>query len=229
MPIIPPHSAEPPQRVTRTGRFCRIEPLAASAHAADLWAGGLADPAVWTYLAYGPFETEAAFAAWLATRDTLTDPLYFTIVDIASGKALGCATLMEIRPVNGVIEVGHIFFSPALQKTPVATEAIFLLMTYVFEDLGNRRFEWKCDNGNAPSKRAAARFGFTFEGLFRQHMIIKGRNRDTAWFSIIDSEWPALKAAYEAWLAPENFAADGRQQRSLGTLTSDALGTLGRT
>jgi RimJ/RimL family protein N-acetyltransferase len=129
---------------------------------------------------------------------------------------------MEIRPANGVIEVGHIFFSPALQKTPIATEAIFLLMRYVFEELGYRRFEWKCDNGNAPSKRAAERFGFTPEGLFRQHMIVKGRNRDTAWFSILDREWPALKLAYEAWLDPQNFAPDGQQKSQLRTAIENA-------
>ena len=222
MSVISPHAALPPQRVTRDGSFARVEPLVASAHAGDLWAGGLSDPAVWTYLAYGPFETEAAFADWLATRDQLADPQYFTIIDRASGRALGCATLMEIRPANGVIEVGHIFFSPALQKTPIATEAIFLLMRYAFEDLGYRRFEWKCDNGNAPSRRAAGRFGFTSEGLFRQHMIVKGRNRDTAWFSIIDSEWPALKSAYEAWLAPANFDEAGRQRMGLADLIAKA-------
>jgi RimJ/RimL family protein N-acetyltransferase len=224
MTPIPPHPALPPQRVTREGRFARIVPLVASQHGADLWSGGLSDPAVWTYLAYGPFQAEADFKAWLATRDQLADPMYFAIIDKKSGKALGCATLMEIRPANGVIEVGHIFFSSALQKTPIATEAIFLLMQYAFEDLRNRRFEWKCDNGNEPSKRAARRFGFTPEGLFRQHMIVKGRNRDTAWFSIIDSEWPVLKTAYEAWLAPSNFDADGHQRTQLGALIAEARG-----
>ncbi|MCW1841001.1 GNAT family N-acetyltransferase [Prosthecomicrobium hirschii] len=219
-----PKPALPPQPVTREGRFARIEKLDAARHGPDIWAGGVADPAVWTWLAYGPFADEAAFQAWLGTRDSLTDPLYFAILDKATGKALGCATLMEIRPANGVIEVGHIFFSPTLQKTPIATEAIHLLMQYVFEDLGNRRFEWKCDNGNGPSKRAAVRFGFLPEGVFRQHMIVKGRNRDTAWFSILDSEWPALKAAYAAWLAPENFDADGHQKQSLGTFTGKARG-----
>jgi len=224
MASIAPHAAHPPERITREGRFTRVEPLVASRHGADLWSGGLSDPAVWTYLGYGPFETEAAFLAWLATREPLSDPMYFAIIDLASGKALGCATLMEIRPANGVIEVGHIFFSPALQKTPIATEAIFLLMRAVFEDFGNRRFEWKCDNGNAPSKQAALRFGFTPEGLFRQHMIVKGRNRDTAWFSILDSEWPTLKTAYEAWLAPDNFDAGGRQRQRLGDLVAKARG-----
>jgi len=224
MTLVPPHPAHPPQRVSWAGRFTRVVPLVASDHSADLWSGGLSDPAVWAYLPYGPFQTEADFSAWLATRDQLADPMYFAIIDIKSGKALGCATLMEIRPANGVIEVGHIFFSPALQKTPVATEAIFLLMNYAFEELGNRRFEWKCDNGNEPSKRAAQRFGFKPEGLFRQHMIVKGRNRDTAWFSILDSEWPVLKTAYEAWLSPSNFNADGRQRKQLGALIAEVRG-----
>lgn len=222
MTLAAPQPARPPERVTREGRFARIAPLDAARHGPDIWAGGLADPAVWTYMGYGPFADEAAFLAWLAGRESLTDPLYFAILDRETGRALGCATLMEIRPAHGVIEVGHIFFSPALQKTPIATEAIFLLMAYVFDELGNRRFEWKCDNGNAPSKRAARRFGFTPEGVFRQHMIVKGRNRDTAWFSILDTEWPALKTAYRTWLAPDNFDEAGRQKRALGDLTGGA-------
>lgn len=224
MTTIPPHSAPHPDRVTRQGRFAVVAPLDAAAHAADIWAGGLADPNVWTYLAYGPFADEAAFTEWLKSREALVDPQYFAIIDKATGKALGCATLMEIRPANGVIEVGHIFFSPALQKTPIATEAIFLLIKYAMDELGYRRFEWKCDNGNAPSKRAATRFGFLAEGLFRQHMIVKGRNRDTAWFSIIDSEWPDIKAAFETWLAPDNFDAEGRQKVALGDLTAKVRG-----
>ncbi|MEJ1161819.1 GNAT family N-acetyltransferase [Prosthecomicrobium sp. N25] len=214
-----PRPARPPERVVREGRFARIEPLDAARHGPDIWAAGVDRPEIWTYLGYGPFADEAAFLVWLATRDTLSDPLYFAVVDRSTGRALGCATLMEIRPAQGVIEVGHIFFSPSLQRTPIATEAIFLLMAYVFDELGYRRFEWKCDNGNEPSKRAARRFGFTPEGVFRQHMIVKGRNRDTAWFSILDREWPALKPAFESWLSPENFDPEGRQRRSLGSLT----------
>lgn len=213
-----PNPALPPERVTREGRFARVEPLDAARHGRDIWAGGCDDPKVWAWLAYGPFETEAAFLEWLKGRESLADPMYFAVVDVKTGKALGCATLMEIRPAVGVIEVGHIFFSPALQKTPVATEAIYLLLRYAFEERGYRRFEWKCDNGNAPSRRAAERFGFTPEGVFRQHMIVKGRNRDTAWFSIVDGEWPAVKAGFEAWLAPENFDAEGRQKTSLAEI-----------
>jgi RimJ/RimL family protein N-acetyltransferase len=217
-----PQPALPPERVTREGRFAVVTPLDARRHGPDLWAAGVDRPEVWTWMAYGPFADQAAFQAWLETRDTLTDPLYFAVLDRTTGKALGLATLMEIRPANGVIEVGHIVFSPALQRTPIATEAIHLLMAYVFDERGYRRFEWKCDNGNEPSKRAARRFGFVPEGVFRQHMIVKGRNRDTAWFSILDREWPRLKQAYATWLAPDNFEPGGHQRRKLGDLTRAA-------
>src|SRR5262249_35444135 len=173
--------------------------------------------ATWAYLGYGPFAGEAAFAAWLAERPKLADPYSYAIV-APDGRALGIATLMEIRPAMRVIEVGNILYTPPLQRTPLATEAQYLLARYVFETLGYRRYEWKCNALNAPSRRAAARFGFTFEGEFRQHMIVKGRNRDTAWFSMLDSEWPARKAAFERWLAPENFDAQGRQKTKLGAL-----------
>jgi RimJ/RimL family protein N-acetyltransferase/ribosomal protein S18 acetylase RimI-like enzyme len=218
-----PHPARPPERVTREGRYALIEPVDAARHGAAIWAGGLEDPAVWTYMGYGPFDGEAAFVAWLKTREALADPLSFAVVDKASGRALGVATLMEIRPEHGVIEVGHIVFSPALQRTRAATEAIFLLGRYVFDELGNRRFEWKCNNANAPSKRAALRLGFRFEGVFRNHMIVKGRNRDTAWFAMTDDDWPAVSRAFEHWLAPENFDADGRQRSSLAAWTAERL------
>ena len=144
------------------------------------------------------------------------------MIDGKTGRALGCVTLMRFDQANGVIETGHIFFAPALQKTPLATEAIFLQAKHVFDDLGNRRFEWKCDNANEPSRRAAKRFGFVFEGLFRQHLIVKGRNRDTAWFSIIDGEWPARKKAFERFLSPDNFDAQGKQKVSLSSLNGAA-------
>jgi RimJ/RimL family protein N-acetyltransferase len=213
-----------PERVTREGRLSRVEPLDSDRHGPDLWSGGLADGSTWAYLDYGPFSSEGKFLEWLQTRDQLQDPMYFAVVDRATGAALGLATLMEIRPAMGAIEIGHIVFSPALQRTPVATEAIFLLMRYVFDELGNRRFEWKCDNANEASKRAALRFGFAPEGVFRQHMMVKGRNRDTAWFSILDNEWPALKQVYESWLSTDNFEADGRQKLSLRALTSALRG-----
>ncbi len=165
-------------------------------------------------MGYGPFADEAAFRDWLASRPALEDPYSYAIID-AGGRAVGIATLMEIRPAAGVIEVGNIVYTPLLQRTPLGTEAQYLLAKYAFEDLGYRRYEWKCNALNAPSRRAAARYGFTFEGIFRQHMIIKGRNRDTAWFSIIDSEWPGRKAAFERWLDPANFDKDGRQKQGL--------------
>jgi len=167
--------------------------------------------------AYGPFADEAAFSAWLAERQALKDPYYYTMLD-PGGRALGVATLMEIRPAMRVIEVGHIVYSPALQRTPLATETQYLLARYVFETLGYRRYEWKCDSLNAPSRRAAGRFGFIFEGILRQHMIANGRNRDTAYFSMLDSEWLARKRNFERWLAPENSDDDGRQKLSLAAL-----------
>jgi RimJ/RimL family protein N-acetyltransferase len=168
-------------------------------------------------MGYGPFADEAAFLAWVPERAALADPYAYAVID-AEGRAVGIATLMEIRPAMRVIEVGHIVYTPALQRTPLATEAQYLLARYIFETLGYRRYEWKCNALNAPSRRAAERFGFTFEGVFRQHLIVKGRNRDTAWFSMLDSEWPARKAAFERWLAPANFDAAGRQKTSLLTL-----------
>jgi RimJ/RimL family protein N-acetyltransferase len=211
-----------PERLVLEGRFGRLEPLDDAKHGADLWQGVNGADAIWNYLAYGPFPDEASFRAWLKERQKLTDPLYYAVVDGKSGRALGCVTLMRFDEPNGVIETGHIFFTPALQKTPLATEAIFLQAKYVFDDLGNRRFEWKCDNANEPSRRAAKRFGFIFEGVFRQHLIVKGRNRDTAWFSITDGEWPARKRAFERFLSPENFDAQGKQKISLSSLNEGA-------
>jgi RimJ/RimL family protein N-acetyltransferase len=168
-------------------------------------------------MGYGPFADFAAFSAWIGSRPPLDDPYSYAVIE-PSGQAIGIATLMEIRPAMRVIEVGHIVYTPALQRTPLATEAQYLLALYAFETLGYRRYEWKCNALNVASRRAAARFGFTFEGVFRQHMIVKGRSRDTAWFSMLDSEWPQRKAAFERWLAPENFDKDGRQKQSLAVL-----------
>jgi len=173
----------------------------------------------WDYLAYGPFPGRDEFVRWLEERAPLEDPLTFAIIDRASGTARGLASFMRMDPANGVIEIGHIWLSPRLQRTRQATEAIYLMSRYAFE-LGNRRLEWKCDALNAPSRRAAERFGFVFEGVFRQHMVMKDRNRDTAWYSIIDSEWPSRKAAFEAWLAPDNFDSSGGQMRALAELRS---------
>src|SRR2546429_6769015 len=218
-PVGAPVDATPAQRpspVTLAGRYGRIERLAQH-HDATLWNAVKGHDHIWTYMSYGPLADIAAFSAWLAGRVQLEDPYSYAIID-RSGPAVGIATLMEIRPAMRVIEVGHIVYASALQRTRLATEAQYLLARYIFETLGYRRYEWKCNALNAPSRRAAARFGFTFEGLFRQHMITKGRNRDTAWFSMLDTEWPARKAAFERWLAPENFDAQGRQTHSLSVL-----------
>jgi RimJ/RimL family protein N-acetyltransferase/ribosomal protein S18 acetylase RimI-like enzyme len=220
LPVGPKVDASPAQRpgpVVLEGRFGRIEKLNAARHGEGLWAAVRGHDRIWTYLGYGPFADRATFDAWLADRPQLEDPYSYAIID-AGGQALGIATLMEIRPAMRVIEVGNIVYGAPLQRTALATEAQFLLARYVFETLGYRRYEWKCNALNAPSRRAAARFGFIYEGLFRHHMIVKGRNRDTAWFAMLDSEWPARKRAFERWLAPENFAADGGQKVSLAAL-----------
>jgi RimJ/RimL family protein N-acetyltransferase len=211
-------SARRPGPVTLDGRYGRVERLAPQ-HATAMWKALDGQNHIWTYMSYGPFADFAAFSQWLAERVTLDDPYSYAIVD-RSGRALGIATLMEIRPAMGVIEIGHIVYSPALQRTPLGTEAQYLLARYAFERLGFRRYEWKCNALNAPSRRAAIRYGFVFEGVLRQHMIAKSRNRDTAFFSILDSEWPMRKAAFERWLAPENFEADGTQRTSLSKLTN---------
>jgi RimJ/RimL family protein N-acetyltransferase len=219
--------ARRPDAVVLEGRFGRVEKLDAAQHGAALWQALKDDNATWAYLGYGPFADNAAFAAWLAERPKLEDPYSYAIVT-RDGRAIGIATLMEIRPAMRIIEVGNIVYAPALQRTGLATEAQYLLARYVFETLGNRRYEWKCNAFNAPSRRAAERFGFTFEGFFRQHMIVKGRNRDTAWFSMLDTEWPMRKTAFERWLAPDNFDGAGRQKVSLAALNRGTLAGLRR-
>jgi RimJ/RimL family protein N-acetyltransferase len=217
-PIGPPADSTParrPEPVSLRGRFAQLDKLDPMRDAKSLWEGFSGRDDLWTYSSQGPFGDEASFRQWLDQRASLADPYYFTISDTGSGRALGVTTLMEIRPSMRVVEVGHIVYSPALQRTPIATEAQYLLARHVFETLGYRRYEWKCDALNAASRRAAERFGFQPEGIFRQHMILKGRSRDTAWFSMLDSEWPRLRAAFEQWLAPENFDGEGRQRRSL--------------
>lgn len=210
-----------PCPVTLHGRFGRVEKLA-PAHADDLWHAFKGHDHIWTYIpSYGPFPDPATFAQWLAERAKLEDPYAYAIID-AQGRAIGIFTLLAIRPEHRVIEVGHVVYSPALQCTPLGTEAQYLLARYVFETLSYRRYEWKCDSLNAPSRRAALRYGFTFEGIFCQHMIGKGRNRDTAWFAMLDGEWPARKRAFERWLNSENFTADGQQIESLSTLNGVA-------
>jgi RimJ/RimL family protein N-acetyltransferase len=197
------------------GTRVRLEPLDPQRHADDLLAAASGDPRLWDYLPYGPFADAEGLHGWLAERALSPDPLFLTIVDTATGRAAGVVSYLRMEPEHGCIEIGHIWFGAPLQRTPAATETIYLLARHAFDDLGNRRLEWKCDAANGRSRRAAERFGFTFEGVFRQHMIVKGRNRDTAWFSLLDGEWPAVRAAYEAWLSPENFGADGRQRSPL--------------
>jgi RimJ/RimL family protein N-acetyltransferase len=200
-----------------TGRWCRVEPLDPARHARALFEADRLDSAGtnWTYLSAGPFEAFEPYRRWAEQAAASDDPQFHAIVDGARGEAAGVAALMRIDAASGVIEIGHLNFSPRLQRTRAATEAIFLLLRRAFDELGYRRVEWKCDSLNAASRRAAERFGFTFEGIFRQAVVYKGRNRDTAWYSIVDREWPALRAAFEAWLAPENFDREGRQRRRL--------------
>jgi RimJ/RimL family protein N-acetyltransferase len=203
--------------VTLAGRFGRIEKLKPE-HAPALWEAVQGHDRIWTYMpSYGPFSDGAAFAQWVAARAALADPYAYAIID-SNGRTVGVFSLMVIRPEHRVVEVGHVVYSPALQRTPLATEAQYLLARYVFETLGYRRYEWKCDALNAASGRAALRYGFTFEGIFRQHMIGKGRSRDSAWYAMLDGEWPARKAVFERWLAPENFNADGSQKTSLAAM-----------
>lgn len=224
---VPGWTARPrPPRTPIEGRLVRIEPIDVERHAADLFAANAADREgrMWTYMGYGPFATLDDYKTWMRSTCLGEDPLFHTIVDKATGKAAGVASLLRIDPGNGVVETGHIAYAPALQRTPAATEAMFLLMRRVFDELGYRRYEWKCDALNAPSRKAAARLGFVFEGIFRQAVIYKGRNRDTAWFAIIDKDWPALKAAYVAWLDAGNFDAAGRQKQALAALTAHAIG-----
>jgi RimJ/RimL family protein N-acetyltransferase len=221
------HACPRPPRTPIDGRYCRIEPLAehhvADAHAANMTAP---DARNWTYLPYGPFATEAEYRAWVHASALGDDPLFYALIDPASGKAVGVASYLRIDPTVGSIEVGHIHYAPALQRSPAATESMYLLMRRAFE-LGYRRYEWKCDALNLPSRRAAQRLGLSYEGVFRQATIYKGRNRDTAWYAGIDREWPALQRAFEAWLDPSNFDEAGRQRVALSDLTRPLLAAVG--
>lgn len=218
---VPSWSPRPaPSAVTLEGTYCRIEPLDAQRHAQDLYEAYRAAPdgRDWTYLSVGPFAEIEDFRRHAEAAAHSTDPMHFAVVDRKTGKAVGTLALMRIEPKSGVIEVGFVTFSPLLKRTPLSTEAQYLLMAYVFDELGYRRYEWKCDSLNAPSRKAAERLGFQFEGVFRQAVVYKGRSRDTAWFSILDSEWPAQKQAFQAWLAADNFDEQGRQRHSLDAL-----------
>jgi RimJ/RimL family protein N-acetyltransferase len=217
-PAVPNWSPRPaPPATPKSGRYVRIEPLDPARHARDLFEANAEDRdgSNWTYLFDEKPPTLEAYTAWAMKAASTSDPMVHTIVDLATGKAVGVASFMRIDRNHGVIEVGGINFAPRLQRTRQATEAIYLMMARAFDELGYRRFEWKCDHLNAPSRAAALRFGFTFEGIFRQAIVYKGRNRDTAWYSIVDGEWPAIKAAFDAWLDPTNFDAQGRQLKPL--------------
>ncbi|MGI3901804.1 MAG: GNAT family N-acetyltransferase [Janthinobacterium lividum] len=209
--------ARTPERRVLDGRFVRLEPLDAAIHGPALWRQVAGADDVWDYLFDGPYPDEASLRASLAGKAASSDPLFWAIVDKVSGEAVGYGTLMRHDPAHRVIEVGNILFAPALQRTPGATEAMALLAGHAFDDLGYRRYEWKCNALNAPSRAAAERLGFVYEGLFRQHMIVKGRNRDTAWYSMLDTEWPPVRRAFALWLAPDNFDDEGQQRRSLAS------------
>lgn len=208
-----------PQRIVLHGRYCRLEPLARS-HADALFTAYQldGDGRGWTWLAREPEESAEQYAAWVESMEQLQDPLHFAVIDTQTERPVGTLALMRIDANNGVIEVGHVHFSPLLSRTPASTEAQWLLMRYAFATLGYRRYEWKCNSLNEPSRQAALRLGFQYEGRFRQALVVKGHNRDTDWFSIIDGEWPDVDAAMQCWLAPDNFTADGKQRCSLTSL-----------
>jgi RimJ/RimL family protein N-acetyltransferase len=216
-PVAPP-SGRKPDGGRLAGRYVDLEHVDADRHGADLWSSfqtGDPEGRIWTYLGYGPFRDEASFLAWLKERQASVDPLFYALVPHVTGKASGMASFMRMVPEFGVIEIGHIWLSPGLKQTREATEGLYLMMRHAMGALASRRLEWKCDALNQPSRRAAKRLGFTFEGVFRQHMIVKGRNRDTAWFAIIDKDWPAIDRAFQRWLAPDNFDEAGRQRQAL--------------
>lgn len=219
---------KPVQRPARTplrGSHVLVRPVDPDADAEPLFEASHpphGDPATWTYLPDGPYESVDELRRMLTRAARSEDPLYFTLAPLPGERPLGIASYLRITPEFGVIEIGHIWFGPALQRTTAATEAIYLLARHAFDDLGYRRLEWKCNALNAASRRAAERLGFTFEGVFRKHQVVKGRNRDTAWYAIVDDEWPAIRHGFEAWLAPRNFDGDGRQRRSLSELIGEA-------
>jgi RimJ/RimL family protein N-acetyltransferase len=220
-PLADASPAPRPQRLSHEGRYARVEPLDPDAHTAALFMASHGDAErerIWDYMLYGPFGSEGEFRAHLNAQAASEDPLFFAIRPRASNRVEGVASLMSIEPDHRSIEIGHIWLGPDLQRTPAATEALFLLIAHALDDLGFRRMEWKCNAANVASRAAACRLGFIHEGVFYQHRIFKGANRDTAWFSILDHEWPALRANFETWLDPGNFDDEGKQRRSLGDL-----------
>ena len=213
-----------PRRQVMEGQYCRLEPLNPDLHAEKLWSAYAIDAKgkAWTYLPYGPFENFDRYKSWLRDECMREDPFFVAIVDLKRNEAVGVASFLRIKPDRGSIEVGHLHFSPLLQRTPASTEAMYLMMRTAF-DLGYRRCEWKCNALNAPSRIAAQRLGFSFEGIFRQAGVVKDHNRDTAWYAIMDHEWPAVRQSMENWLSPKNFDAEGNQKESLGSLTKPLL------
>ena len=224
LPVGAPVSFRPAPRPAREplqGAHVLIRPLDPDADAQTLYAASHApagDPSIWTYLSEGPYEHAEAMREALTRQARSEDPLFFTLVGLPAGDPSGIVSYMRIAPEFGVVEIGNIWFAPSLQQTTAATEAIYLLARHAFDDLGYRRLEWKCDALNAASRRAAERFGFSFEGIFREHMVVKGRNRDTAWYAIVDADWPRIRSGFERWLAPENFDESGRQRDRLNEL-----------
>jgi RimJ/RimL family protein N-acetyltransferase len=218
-------AAQPPTRESLNGRYCRVERLSVEKHAEALFEANALDREgrMWTYLSYGPFQRLDAYREWAEKFARSEDPLFYAIVDRDTSKAVGVASYLRIDVQNGVIEVGHLAFSPLLQRTRAATEAMYLMMKHAF-DSGYRRYEWKCNSLNAPSRAAATRLGFCYEGLFRQAVLWRGRNRDTTWFSILDRDWPRLQSAFEQWLHPDNFDAEGSQRVRLSDLTAPIVG-----
>ena len=217
-----------PRGAIMQGKLCRLEPVDVDKHAHDLFAAFSQDQdrRNWTYLPYGPFASEEELRSWMLSACLGDDPCFFSVIDLETGKAVGIASYLRIVPDVGVIEVGHIHFSPLMQGKPISTEAMYLMMRQVFDVWGYRRYEWKCDALNRPSCAAAQRLGFIFEGIFRQATMYKQRNRDTAWYSILDREWPAAKAVFKSWLEAGNFAADGGQKTSLSQIMQQALAEL---
>jgi RimJ/RimL family protein N-acetyltransferase len=216
-PPVVGEGAKPPERRPMYGRYVTAESLDPAKHGEALWQGlgGNVSHDLWRYMRSGPFTDRPAFDAYLVEKAGSADPLYFALINRATGSAAGHAAYMRIDTCQRVIEVGAIVYTPEFQKTRAATEAMYLMARYVFEELGYRRYEWKCNVLNDASQRAARRLGFAFEGVFRQHMIVKGRSRDTAWYAMLDSEWPSRKREFERWLAEENFDEDGRQKTRL--------------
>ena len=222
-PILNWKPVPPIAPVALRGRTVTLEPLSAGHHAEALWQAVQGHDELWDWLFDGPYANEAALRQAIEQKQAGTTAVFLAIVPVEPGHAAGYASFMRMEPAHGVVEVGNILLSPVLQRTTAATEAMYLMARHVFDDLGYRRYEWKCNAQNDPSRRAAQRLGFTYEGIFRQHLVVKDRNRDTAWFSMLDHEWPTRKRAFESWLAPENFDETGRQLRPLGHFTASSV------